>query len=129
MANSLQTPGRNKGFTLIEVMIAVTVFAVIAATLSETTSQSVGNLLYLQEKTLAAFVAENRLTEVRLAGYPSIGETNDVVDMAGREWRVRTVIKDPKAIFPDIRQISISVANANDKEAYLVTLETYTGNH
>ena len=51
--------GKNKGFTLLEVMIAVTVFAVIATTISQTTSQSVGNLLYLQDKTLASFVAEN----------------------------------------------------------------------
>jgi len=115
------------GFTLLEVMIAVTVFAVIASTISQTTSQSVGNLLYLQEKTLASLVAENELAKVRLGGYPNIGSKNDVVDMANREWRVRTEVKDARAQVPDMRQVFISVANAEDKDANLITLEAYIG--
>ena len=45
-----------RGFTLIEVMIALTVFVAIAATISETASQSVGSLLHLQDKTLDAAI-------------------------------------------------------------------------
>ena len=79
-----------RGFTLIEVMIALTVFVAIAATMSETASQSVGSLLHLQDKTLASFVAENRMVDLRLNGLPPIGENNDQVDMADREWKVFT---------------------------------------
>lgn len=111
----------NKGFTLIEVMIAVTVFAVIAATLSETTSQSVNTALYLQEKTLAAFVAENHVANIRLSGsVPAVGESNDVADMAGREWRIKT--KSEATEVPGINRVTVSVAEINDKESSLASL-------
>jgi len=123
----MKTNRHHSGFTLLEVMIAVTVFAVIATTISQTTSQSVGNLLYLQDKTLASFVAENRLTEVRLSGYPSVGDSNDVVDMAGREWRVNTKVENTE--FPDTRRVTVAVASIDDKESSLATIATIMGKY
>lgn len=114
---------KNSGFTLLEVMIAVTVFAVVAATLSKTTSQSVGNILYLEEKTLAGFVAENAMNKIRLSGkVPDIGSSNDVVDMAQREWRVNTKVEATR--FPKVVKISVSVAKAEEKDYNLATLNT-----
>lgn len=118
---------KQRGFTLLEVMIAVTIFAVIATTISQTTSQSVGNLLYLQDKTLAAFVAENQLAEVRLAPFPNVGDANDVIDMAGREWRVNTKIENTQ--LPDTRRVTVSVADLSDKDANLATLVTIVGKY
>jgi general secretion pathway protein I len=123
----MKTNRRNSGFTLLEVMIAVTVFAVIATTISQTTSQSVDNLLYLQDKTLASFVAENRLTEVRLSGYPNVGDSNDVVDMAGREWRVNTKVENTE--FPDTRRVTVAVASIDNKESSLATIATIMGKY
>jgi len=123
----MKTNRRNSGFTLLEVMIAVTVFAVIATTISQTTSQSVDNLLYLQNKTLASFVAENRLTEVRLSGYPNVGDSNDVVDMAGREWRVNTKVENTE--FPDTRRVTVAVASIDSKESSLATIATIMGKY
>ena len=68
------------------------------------------------------------LPKIRLAGVPKIGQTNDVVDMAGREWRINTEVKDAKAQVPGLFQIFISVADAIDKDANLITLEVYIGN-
>lgn len=124
---SIRLSGRQGGFTLLEVMIAVTIFAVIATTISQTTSQSVGNLLYLQDKTLAAFVAENQLAEIRLAPFPNVSDSNDVIDMAGREWRVNTKIENTQ--LPDTRRVTVSVADLNDKESNLATLATIVGKY
>jgi len=118
---------QQQGFTLLEVMIAVTVFAVIATTISQTTSQSVGNLLYLQDKTLASFVAENQLTDIRLNGFPAIGDRNDVVDMAGREWRVNTKVENTQ--LPDTRRVTVSVAVLENKEANLASIATIVGKY
>ncbi|UTW46752.1 type II secretion system minor pseudopilin GspI [Bacterioplanoides sp. SCSIO 12839] len=126
-SQSIQSPGKQGGFTLLEVMIAVTIFAVIATTISQTTSQSVGNLLYLQDKTLAAFVAENQLAEIRLAPFPNVSDSNDVIDMAGREWRVNTKIENTQ--LPDTRRVTVSVADLNDKESNLATLATIVGKY
>lgn len=115
------------GFTLIEVMIALTVFVAIATTMSRTSSQSVGGLLTLQDTTLASFVAENRLTELRLSGLPAVGENNDEAGMAGREWRVHTKVE--KTDFPDTNRVTVSVADISSKDNYIFSLSTIMGSH
>src|SRR5690606_41115542 len=69
-----------RGFTLLEVMIALTIFAAIAIVISDTASQSASSLIHLQDKTLAAMVAENRMAELRLNGLPPQGERSDQTD-------------------------------------------------
>ncbi|MAY15777.1 type II secretion system minor pseudopilin GspI [Thalassolituus alkanivorans] len=116
----MKTERNQRGFTLIEVMIALTVFVAIAATMSETASQSVGSLLHLQDKTLASFVADNRMVELRLNGLPPVGENNDQVDMADREWKVFTKVE--KTEFPDTHRVTVSVADMQHKDSNLITL-------
>lgn len=118
---------KQRGFTLIEVMIALTVFVAIAVTISQASSQSVGGLLTLQDTTLASFIAENRMVQLRLTGLPSIGESNDQVDMAGREWRVH--IKVEKTQFPDTNNVTVSVADMAAKDNYILSLTTIMGKH
>ncbi|WP_430462516.1 type II secretion system minor pseudopilin GspI [Thalassolituus sp. LLYu03] len=114
-----------KGFTLIEVMIALTVFVAIAVTISQASSQSVGGLLTLQDTTLASFVAENRMAELRLSGVPDVGENNDSVDMAGREWRVHTKVE--KTEFPDTNRVTVSVADMVNKDNPIFSLVSIMG--
>ena len=54
-------------------MIALTIFAAMAIVISDTASQSASSLIHLQDKTLAAMVAENRMAELRLNGLPPQG--------------------------------------------------------
>ena len=115
----------SKGFTLIEVMIALTVFVAIAVTISQASSQSVGGLLTLQDTTLASFVAENRMTELRLTGLPSVGENNDEVQMANRDWRINTKVE--KTEFPDTNRVTISVADMENKDNTIFSLTSIMG--
>lgn len=116
----MKTERNQRGFTLIEVMIALTVFVAIAATMSETASQSVGSLLHLQDKTLASFVAENRMVDLRLSGLPPVGENTDQVDMAGREWKIITRVE--KTEFPETHRVTVSVADMQHKDSNLISL-------
>ena len=118
---------RAAGFTLIEVMIAVTVFVAVATTISQTTSQSVGTQLSLENTTLASFVAENRLVDIRLGGLPQVGDNNDEVSYAGRDWRVS--IKVEETTFPDTVRVTVSVGDINNKEGYTISLTTIMGGH
>lgn len=118
---------RQSGFTLIEVMIALTVFVAVATTISRASSQSVDGLLTLQDTTIASFVAENRLVALRLSGLPDVGENNDVVEMAGREWKVHTKVE--KTDFPDTNRITVSVADTAAKDNYIFSLSTIMGKH
>jgi len=118
---------RAAGFTLIEVMIAITVFVAVATTISNTTSQSVNAQLTLENTTLASFVAENRLVNIRLAGVPEPGENNDQVDLAGREWRIHTKVE--KTSFPDTVRVTVSVGNMVNKENFFYSISTIMGKY
>lgn len=121
---------RQKGFTLLEVMIALTIFSVIAVTISSTTSQSVNNVLYLEEKVLATWVAENHLVTLSIKAKASQSllpqtETKDTVEMAGREWQVSTKVE--KTDFPGVQRVTVSVALQRDKEYNLSSIATIMG--
>lgn len=114
-----------KGFTLIEVMIALSIFAVMAAAISRTASQNTDVVLYLEEKTLASFVAENRLNKIKLSGYPAITTTKDNEEMANRQWHVITTVTETP--FPNFRRIEVSVSKETDKESPLINLTGFMG--
>lgn len=76
------------GFTLIEVLAALVIVALGMMAIIQAVSQTASNSTYLRDKTVAHWVAMNRLTEVRLQpSPPSIDESSGEVEMAGRTWR------------------------------------------
>ncbi len=54
---------RNNGFTLLEVLVAMTILAVALASLVKGGSDHSRNTLYLQERTLAHWAGQNLLAE------------------------------------------------------------------
>lgn len=112
---------------MIEVMIALSIFAVMAATISRTASQNADITLYLEEKTLASFVAENHLNKLKLTGYPAATQTKGSEEMAGREWHVTTKVENTQ--LPNFRRIDVQVAKDSDKENPLVSLTGFMGKY
>jgi general secretion pathway protein I len=87
---------RCRGFTLIEVMIAMFVIALGVGALLATLTSSADAAAHLREKSLAQWIALNRVSEVRLANArPSAGTTSGTVDYAGRTWRWQQTVNDP----------------------------------
>ena len=65
---------RAGGFTLIEVLVAVFVLGFALAAIVASTGRYAANAQILREKTLALWVAHNRLTEIGLQpAWPAIG--------------------------------------------------------
>lgn len=78
---------RARGFTLLEVLIALAIVALSAGALLGAVTSSASNVIYLKEKTLAEWVALNRLTEIRIAvDMPGGGRRKGSTTMAGMRW-------------------------------------------
>lgn len=123
--NSIRFKRTSSGFTLIEVMIALSIFAVMTAAISRTASQNTDTTLYLEEKTLASFVAENRLNKLILSGFPAVTQTKDSEEMADRVWHITTKVEETQ--LAGFRRIEIQVAKSIDKENPLVSLTGFMG--
>lgn len=76
------------GFTLVEVLVALAIVAIGLAALATTTNQTAMTSGYLREKTLAQWIALNRITETRLSGtIPADEQDEGEIEYAGATWR------------------------------------------
>lgn len=104
-----------EGFTLIEVLVALAIFAVAVASLSGAMQNNVKNASYLQEKTLAHWIASNKMVELSaMGGYPPLADRTDKVEFAGQEWVVRTHIQKAQTQLP-IRIGEVSVGKEGEE--------------
>ena len=97
-----------RGFTLIEVVVALAVLAVAMGALISGMARYADNAGHLREKTLALWVAHNRLTEIGLQpGWPEVGKSDGDTELAGIDWRWDvTVAETPD---PKVRRVDITV--------------------
>ena len=81
---------RVRGFTLVEVMVALAVVAIALPALLLALSQQVDATAYLRDKSQAQMVAANKLTEMRLLSRArqSVlkGRDSGLASMGDREW-------------------------------------------
>lgn len=106
---------QHAGFTLLEVLVALAVLALALAAAVSAAAAYIGNQSYLQERTLAHWVARNALTELQLElPWPGVGERNDSARMAELDWKWQATINGtPDA---DIRRVEIKVWRGSDDE-------------
>jgi general secretion pathway protein I len=81
------------GFTLLEIMVALAIFSTLATAVLSASQYVIKQATAVEERLLAAWVADNQLNEVRLQSGLSIGQTQRVVHMDRRDWIVRQYIR------------------------------------
>jgi general secretion pathway protein I len=112
------------GFTLIEVMVALLVVALGMLGAITAVSQAAGNGGYLRERSMAHWVAMNRLTEARLQkNAPPISKTSDEVEMGGRKWKWTMNVTQTQV--ETMRRIDVSVRPVEAPET--TSLASITG--
>jgi len=103
---------RRRGFTLIEVLVALLIVAFgMGAVLTALTSAA-DNTLRLREKTFAEWVGFNQLASIRLKGAPpAIGSQAGEVDFAGMRWHWQQTVAAMD--LPGLMRITIQVRHAD----------------
>jgi type II secretion system protein I len=118
---------RSGGFTLIEVVVALAIVALGMFAVFKAIGDTAGNIGYLRDKSMAEWIADNRITEIRLSGeFPSVDKTEGDVDFAGRRWHWSATVSQTPV--EGLRRIDMRVRRADDAEdSALVTLAGFVG--
>ena len=107
---------KNKGFTLLEVMIALFIVAVALGGVIKVMGNAASNSSRLTSRTFAQWVALNQITKLRInKEWPKFGEAKGEEEMAHQKWK--WVQKAVKTEDENIKRIEVSVWNINDVDS------------
>jgi general secretion pathway protein I len=117
--NPCSRPGRNssrqRGFTLIEVLIALAVLTICMSALIQAGGTRADHVGYLRDRTLAHWIATDRVTGFRLAeDWPATGTQQGETEMAGRTWSWQAEISETPE--PAVRRVEVAVGVGEDGE-------------
>ncbi len=113
-----------RGFTLLEVLVALAVLAIAMLAVMRTVASSADTAAYLRDKTLAAWVADNVLTELRLKQrYPALGKSKGEQQLANRRWYWQLEVSETAD--KQLRKLEIRVAANENVNPSLVFFTSF----
>lgn len=102
------------GFTLLEVMVALAIFAVMAGAIALANTQNLSAARQIEEQTDARWVNQNILAQLRLSALPDAGDRlTRRANFNGRDWEVEVRVTSFRfamlpLIEPYLRQVELS---------------------
>lgn len=124
---------RSYGFTLLEVMIALIIFGLIASVIQKVTAQTIVQSERIRIKTFANYIAENKMAELHLSEQlPAAREQKDDLEFANESWKV--VSKVTKTKNPYINKVDLEIYHLIEEGQFdegnqVLTYTGYIGLH
>jgi general secretion pathway protein I len=117
-------PSPPRGMTLLEVMVAMVIFAITATAILKATGEHLNSVGQIEEITFASYVANNRLTEAHLeSSWPPKNKQKGSQEMAGRTWYWQQQILTTSD--KDFRAIEVSVSLDPEHGSSITTVTSY----
>ena len=105
-----------RGFTLLEVLVALAIFASVSAVVLTAAGRSLSNAGRLEELTLAGWIADNRISELQLQQTPpAIGRETQALEYGGRQWETHSEIEATSD--KGLRRVTVWVAPKPERGA------------
>lgn len=109
---------RERGFTLLEVMIALAIVALGVIGLFNQIILISDGTLRMRERTIASWIAMNEVTRIRLSGaMPDVSEFDGDVEFAGATYRWQARVSETGV--ENLRRIDIDVSYVDEPEVLL----------
>tara|TARA_Y100000389_G_C17469308_1_gene528779 strand:+ start:7040 stop:7480 length:441 start_codon:yes stop_codon:yes gene_type:complete len=111
----------NKGFTLLEVMVALAIVALSLMAVTSSIVQMIDSANIMRDRTYATWIAQNIITEYRLALLtPEVGDSNGEVLFMNRDWSWRAVVENSGV--NNLYRINVEVSlEGNDNNIRTIT--------
>lgn len=120
---------RGQGFTLVETMFALVIFAIGALAALNMATEQLRSTSILETRYFAQQVASNRMAEVHLEArnqtvWPPVNEFSGEMEMAGMQWFWEQRVLE--TVTSDLREVTIRVRDTADGQV-VVELSSYVG--
>lgn len=113
---------RSRGFTIIEVMVALAIVAFSLTAIAASMGQMIDTANAMRERTYASWIAQNKIAELRLANIiPEVSSTSGEIEYAGTEWAWRAVISETGV--ENLFRVDVTVSYPGDDDG----VRTVTG--
>lgn len=116
---------KQKAFTLLEVLVALAVLAIGLGTVIKVAGTQTTQLAYLKDKTLALWVANNKVNEIQLGKWPGVGNSSGHEFMANQEWRWKLKVSNTED--KDLRRLDVEVNRVDEKGEPIIRFISFTG--
>lgn len=110
--NAPRRRGEANGFTLLEMMVALAIFALAALSLMKLQSFTLANAAEVEGRAMAELTLQNQLAEMLTNPAPlAAGASEGQVDNGGLTWRWRANVSP--SVEPSVLRIDLSVEAIN----------------
>lgn len=118
-----------RGFTLIEIMVAMAIIAIALASLMKASGNHTHSAAYLKSKTLAHYVAMNEVARLQIANqWPDLGSSSKSIEMAGTEWYWIREVEETGDESGNIRGVKFTIYQDEKRTQNLAQVQAFIVN-